>query len=86
MWGAVAGEREHLGDHAARQFDHLLENPSSTIFVAEKQAAFTGFLALDTSLWQSLSRTTTLMVGVLSAYQGKGIALSLFQQAQSVDS
>ena len=82
MWGKVAGEREHLGDHATRQLDHLLENPSSTIFVAEKQATFTGFLALDTSLWQSLSRTTTLMVGVLSAYQGKGIALSLFQQAQ----
>ena len=25
MWGAVAGEREHLGDHAARQFDQLLQ-------------------------------------------------------------
>ena len=81
MWGAGAGEREYLDDHAARQFDQLLENPSSTIFVAEKQAALTGFLALDTALWQSLSRTTELMVGVLSAHQGAGIAVTLFECA-----
>ena len=82
MWGAGAGEREHLDDHAARQFDQLLEKPTSTIFVAEKQTALTGFLALDTSPWQSLARTTELMVGVLSAYQGLGIASQLFECAQ----
>ena len=82
MWGAGAGERELLDDHAGRQFDQILANPLSTIFVVEKEVALAGFLALDTALWQSLSSTTSLMVGVLSAFQGRGIALSLFKRAQ----
>lgn len=82
MWGAAPGEREKLGDYAGNQFDNVLGDVRSTIFVAEKEDALAGFLSLEASLWESLSRTTTLMVGVLSSHQGKGVASQLFRRSE----
>ena len=87
MWGAEPGEREHLGActttvGAGSQFDGALGHVKSTIFVAEKKGVLVGFLSLETSSWKSLSYTTTLMVGALLAYQGKGIASQLFERSE----
>ena len=82
MWGADPGEREGLGDYAGNQFDQLLRSLSSKLFVDEEQSGLSGFLSLETSPWKSLSRTTTLMVGVLSSRQGKGVASKLFEHAE----
>jgi RimJ/RimL family protein N-acetyltransferase len=87
MWGAEPGEREHLGAStttvgAGSQFDGALGHVKSTIFVAEKKGILVGFLSLETSSWKSLSYTTTLMVGALLAYQGKGIASQLFERSE----
>lgn len=82
MWGAKPGEREHLGDYAGNQFDSILGNERSTLFVAEEEGALAGFLSLETSCWASLSHTSMLMVGALSAHQGKGIASQLFEISQ----
>jgi RimJ/RimL family protein N-acetyltransferase len=87
MWGAEPGERENLGacattDGAENQFDSILGNMRSTLFVAETEGVLAGFLSLETSSWASLSYTSTLMVGVLSSHQGKGIASQLFERSQ----
>ena len=82
MWGAECGERENLGDYAGSQFDNVLKGQRSTIFVAEVEGVLAGFLSLETSPWKSLSGTATLMVGVLSSYQGKGIASQIFEHSE----
>lgn len=83
MWGASPGERQSLGDYAGKQFDAVMQDMRSAIFVAEDDGRLAGFLSLETSPWKSLSSTTTLMVGVLAAYQGHGIAKQLFEHAEA---
>lgn len=82
MWGAASGERENLGDYAGSQFDDVLVDERSTIFIAEEDGEHAGFLSLEASPWKSLSCTTMLMVGVLSSHQGKGIASQIFERSE----
>ena len=82
MWGALPGERERLGDYAGSQFDQVLCSARSALCVAEEDGALIGFLSMETSAWKSLSCTTTLMVGVLSSHQGKGVSSQLFEYSQ----
>ena len=82
MWGALPGERERLGDYAGSQFDQVLCSARSALFVAEEDGALIGFLSMETPAWKSLSCTTTLMVGVLSSHQGKGVSSQLFEYSQ----
>ncbi len=37
MWGAEPGERERLGDYAKKQFDSVLADDRSAIFVADEE-------------------------------------------------
>jgi RimJ/RimL family protein N-acetyltransferase len=82
MWGAKPGERESLSDNAGAQFDRVIGNLGSKLFVAEEGGTLAGFLSLETSAWASLAHTSTLMVGVHLAHQGKGVASQLFERAQ----
>lgn len=82
-WGVSYREREKNRLIGSKSFNSLLKDPRSTIFLVEDDGEIVGFLSLETSAWESLSRTTTLMVGVLASQQGKGVASKLFQTAEA---
>tara|TARA_B100000780_G_C21068271_1_gene429704 strand:- start:756 stop:1274 length:519 start_codon:yes stop_codon:yes gene_type:complete len=82
MWGAAVGERVSLGDDAVRQFNAVLGHSGSRIWVAEAGGILVDFLSLETSGWQSLCCTGTLMVGMLSSHQGQGLSKVFFERCE----
>ncbi|MGD6873640.1 N-acetyltransferase family protein [Sutcliffiella horikoshii] len=75
------GERETTLEQQQKRIELLDKQKNSTIFVAEENGKFIGYLFVMGGSVKRTKHTAYLVIGILQEYRGKGIGRTLFDNA-----
>ncbi|WP_217587461.1 GNAT family N-acetyltransferase [Lentibacillus saliphilus] len=74
------GERETTVEQQRKSIERILSEKKSIFFVAEVEGEIVGFIAALGGTLKRNQHSAYLVLGILEAYQGRGIATQLFHQ------
>src|SRR5690625_2769900 len=72
------GERKNTSEQQRKQLERIEQQRNSTIFVAEIEGAFVGYLMAMGGNVKRTKHSAYIVVGILEKYRGKGIGTELF--------
>ena len=79
---AEAGERKISLEQMKEKIQKVLDSANSTILLVEYEGVLVGFLLARGGPYKKVSRSATIVIGVLQAYGGRGIGTALFEKIE----
>ncbi len=76
------GERTMTPEQQRKRIESMIEEPNSTIFVAEIDKKFVGYLVVIGGRAKRNKHSCYLVIGILKEFRGKGIGTKLFEELE----